>query len=82
MSNPDNEKAVLAGGEQTRYVHDEIHQMSSSNDEAHDNLHLRNELAYKGDDSDGQVSWTARNIAAACSLGALFTGAALRRNLS
>jgi len=40
----------------------------------HDDVHIHNELAYKGDDSDGKVDWTARSIIAPVSLGGLYTG--------
>ena len=39
-----------------------------------DNLHVHNELAFKGDDSDGKVDWSARHAIAALSLGMLYTG--------
>lgn len=40
----------------------------------HDNVHINNELAYKGDDSDGKVDWPVRSIIAATGLGCLYTG--------
>ena len=39
-----------------------------------DDIHIHNELAYKGDDSDGKVEWTPRAIIAAMTLDALYTG--------
>jgi len=39
-----------------------------------DTIHLHNELAFKGDDSDGKVVWTLRHGIAALSLGMLYTG--------
>ena len=42
--------------------------------DAADNVHVHNELAYKGDDSDGKVSWTVRHSVAAVSLAMLYAG--------
>ena len=39
-----------------------------------DNLHVHNEFAFKGDDSDGKVAWTLRHSLAAISLGMLYAG--------
>lgn len=39
-----------------------------------DHDETKNEQAYKGDDSDGKVLWTPRNVMAAISLGCLYTG--------
>ncbi|KAI1612526.1 putative major facilitator superfamily transporter [Exophiala viscosa] len=36
--------------------------------------HVDNSLAFKGDDSDGKVAWTARSLIAAMSLGFLYVG--------
>jgi hypothetical protein len=35
---------------------------------------MKNEQAFKGDDSDGKVNWTFRNVVAAIALGGLYTG--------
>lgn len=35
---------------------------------------MKNDQAFKGDDSDGKVNWTTRNAFAAISLGGLYTG--------
>lgn len=68
-----NEKeASLSEKEQAHYSHDDLARTDTH--ETHDNLHVHNELAHKGDDSDGQVEWTTRTIIAALSLGALYTG--------
>lgn len=37
-------------------------------------LHMNNDLAYKGDDSDGKVDWTLRSKFAAASLCGLYVG--------
>jgi hypothetical protein len=42
--------------------------------DAADDVHIRNEYAYKGDDSDGKVAWTLRHSVAAISLGMLYAG--------
>ncbi|KIW98275.1 uncharacterized protein Z519_01859 [Cladophialophora bantiana CBS 173.52] len=42
--------------------------------DAADNVHIHNEYAYKGDDSDGKVAWTLRHSVAAVSLGMLYAG--------
>lgn len=44
-----------------------------------DTYHLNNDLAFKGDDSDGKIDWTARSIIAAMTLGALYTGTFLNK---
>jgi hypothetical protein len=41
-------------------------------DERHDGV--GNEHAFKGDDSDGQVAWTPKQMIAAASLGCLYAG--------
>jgi hypothetical protein len=35
---------------------------------------MKNEQAFKGDDSDGRVNWTFKNAIAAITLGGLYTG--------
>lgn len=42
--------------------------------DAVDDIHIENEYAYKGDDSDGKVAWTLRHSIAAISLGMLYAG--------
>ncbi|KAH0829233.1 putative major facilitator superfamily transporter [Fonsecaea pedrosoi] len=42
--------------------------------DAADDVHIHNEYAYKGDDSDGNVAWTLRHSVAAISLGMLYAG--------
>ncbi|KAI1628072.1 major facilitator superfamily domain-containing protein [Exophiala viscosa] len=42
--------------------------------DAADNVHVHNEFAYKGDDSDGKVYWTVRHSVAAVSLAMLYAG--------
>ncbi|KIW77617.1 hypothetical protein Z517_10063 [Fonsecaea pedrosoi CBS 271.37] len=42
--------------------------------DAADDVHIHNEYAYKGDDSDGNVTWTLRHSVAAISLGMLYAG--------
>ncbi len=53
-------------------AHVERHDAQETPD--HDDIHIHNELAYKGDDSDGKVDWTLRSIIAAMNLSALSTG--------
>jgi hypothetical protein len=65
MSDSEQEK-------EAQYFHHDIDK-SDTNDTT-DNLHIHNELAFKGDDSDGHVEWTTRSLIAACSLGCLYTG--------
>jgi hypothetical protein len=77
MSIPNNEKtASLTRAEPAHYSHHELDRTDTH--ETHDDLHVHNELAHKGDDSDGHVEWTTRTIIAACSLGALYTGMAFQ----
>lgn len=40
-----------------------------------DNVYIHNELAYKGDDSDGIVQWSVRGVISATCLCFLYTGA-------
>jgi hypothetical protein len=73
MSDSDNEKASsLQDEKRAQYSHDDLDK-SNTND-TKDDVHIHNELAFKGDDSDGHVEWTARTLIAACSLGCLYTG--------
>lgn len=39
-----------------------------------DDVSIRNQYAYKGDDSDGKVAWPLRHCVAAVSLGMLYAG--------
>lgn len=50
------------------------HHDTLKKEDTHDDIHIHNELAFKGDDSDGKVDWTPRSIIAAMTLGALYTG--------
>lgn len=42
---------------------------------------LDNHHAFKGDESDGKVRWTAKKLLAACFLSMLYTGASASRPL-
>lgn len=73
MSNSAPEKSTsLTGEKEEQYFHDDIDK-TKTNDTV-DDVHIHNELAFKGDDSDGHVEWTTRTLIAACSLGCLYTG--------
>ncbi|KIW09922.1 hypothetical protein PV08_11698 [Exophiala spinifera] len=73
MSSFSNEKAESATAEEKAY--DSRHELDRTDThETHDALHVHNDLAHKGDDSDGEVDWTFRTIIAALSLGGLYTG--------
>lgn len=41
-----------------------------------ESVDVHNQQAFKGDDSDGKVSWNAKNIIAAMCLAGLYTGKA------
>lgn len=53
-------------------IHEEIQHLEKN--PYLDNVHTDNELAYKGDDSDGKIEWTIRTMIAATALGFLYTG--------
>jgi len=73
MSESDNEKAAsLKNEKEAHYSHNDLDKTDTH--DTSDNVHIHNELAFKGDDSDGQVEWTVRSMIAAISLGCLYTG--------
>lgn len=73
MSDSDNEKAAsLKNEKEAQYYHNDLDKADTN--DAKDNVHIHNELAFKGDDSDGHVEWTVRTMIAAISLGCLYTG--------
>lgn len=45
-------------------------------------IDIENKAAYKGDDSDGQIDWTVRNILASIFLCTLYTGMILQSTLA
>ena len=56
----------------SKHTHVEDNGLQKS--ETHDDLHVHNELAFKGDDSDGHVEWNTKAKIAAVSLGMLYAG--------
>lgn len=62
-----------------QYVEDRRLEKSDGGD---DDYHIHNDLAFKGDDSDGKVEWTTRSIIAAMTLGALYTGSYFEDDVS
>lgn len=56
------------GEKETLYEH------IDANDTKREHIAVDNNLAFKGDDSDGQVDWTLRHSIAALSLGMLYAG--------
>lgn len=73
MSDSDHEKDASQKGEkEAQFTHNDMNKTETN--ETSDNVHIHNELAFKGDDSDGHVEWTTRTLIAACSLGCLYTG--------
>ncbi|KEF63531.1 uncharacterized protein A1O9_01509 [Exophiala aquamarina CBS 119918] len=72
MSDSDNEKAAsLKNEKEAQYSHSGLDKANIN--DTRDNVHIHNELAFKGDDSDGHVEWTVRTMIAAISLGCLYT---------
>ena len=68
MADPSLEKGNATTGVETDHVEAVVER---------DDLHLKNDLAYKADDSDGKVHWNIRKCLAALSLGALHTSESL-----
>jgi hypothetical protein len=68
MSDPETEKSHTPDKPQSTMIED------VSKKQVEDQYHMNNELAFKGDDSDGHVQWTTKSIIAAMSLGGLYAG--------
>ncbi|OQU94613.1 hypothetical protein CLAIMM_00947 [Cladophialophora immunda] len=73
MSQPVSTEPTLESHAASKESIAEHYEIEKEKDAA-DNVHVHNEFAYKGDDSDGKVAWTLRHCVAAVSLGMLYAG--------